>query len=867
MAVTLVTVTGNLETLTGATPSLGRIWFKLNRPDWNLSGDIFAPEYIEAIADVDGAFSMALQSTDDFETGATYSAILKYREPLDGKDREYTLGGRFPLPAGGPWQLGDLLTVPIIAPVPADILALCQAYALAAEADRAASELARDEAVLYGGVQVDTPPDLYALTSGQVAVGQWVLVRSTGWAYQRAADAAFDHDLLTPGGLKLYVPTNGEGEYVAEQLADWADANAAQNTIIAHANRKGSLTKGTAPLTYRYSAQTYDLRAGARTALLAASVTFKGVMSKLRLRDAPFVELGAVGSMAETIRVEGFSPDCSDVPIRSVKTITGATQANPVSITATAHGYLTGEKVRLFDVVGMTQIDDVPFTITVVNANTFTLNGINGTAYGAYVSGGEVRPETDSALVKIINAARIVVRDIKPVRMTHLVKADPPAGCGVSTVDVSDCRLDGHESYDWIAMHTRNAAFGAGLFVKEVSGYPTNVPANPIVLPRPITGATQANPVAVTCTAHGLATGDIVRLSAVGGMTQISGLDFTITVVNANSFTLDGINGTGYSAYTSGGWVNELHWSQPFDTGVVLLNGKWDTARISGGPYMHYAWLWRLRSSGQISFVWEDDARFDYGGKGRIQAVLDGGGISYVQLDGGWHWALDEKFIDLRRQTGATLLNDFKVTNMVVGLTGDSFVDDSANLMINVEVSGCTFGVIGRARRGVAHWINAGASVVLAAMGNVFTKPQNRYGAFAATAFVADKGVTIAAGRIYTVTDNTIAALTTHYDMALAFSGANVRDRMIRANRCVSGVLPEYIAVTGPAAPASGVAVVNYTGLTMLVNLRGGTITSVSKNGTVILSGIAAYSFAVLPGESWSVNYTVIPTLVYSFSD
>ena len=132
MAVDLVTVTGNIETLTGATPSLSRIWFKLNRPSWNLAGDIFAPEYTEAIASAGGAFSVALQSTDDLENGASYSAILRYREPLDGKDREYTLS-TFLLPTGGPYQLGDLLSVPFVEPVPEDILELATAAALRAE--------------------------------------------------------------------------------------------------------------------------------------------------------------------------------------------------------------------------------------------------------------------------------------------------------------------------------------------------------------------------------------------------------------------------------------------------------------------------------------------------------------------------------------------------------------------------------------------------------------------------------------------------------------------------------------------------------------------------------------------------------------
>ena len=208
MTVNLATVTGTLETLTGAAPSLGRMWFRLNRPDWTLTGEIFAPEYIEAIADGSGAFSKALQSTDDFEAGATYSAILKYREPLDGKDREYVLGA-FALPTGGPYELGDLLAVPIIAPVPADILALCQAYAVAADADRVLAQTAAAEAVLYGGIQVSTMDDLYALTAGQVAVGVYVVVKSLGaWLKRVASGGNLAHtasvlawDVLTPSAL------------------------------------------------------------------------------------------------------------------------------------------------------------------------------------------------------------------------------------------------------------------------------------------------------------------------------------------------------------------------------------------------------------------------------------------------------------------------------------------------------------------------------------------------------------------------------------------------------------------------------------------------------------------------------------------
>ncbi len=68
--------------------------------------------------------------------------------------------------------------------------------------------------------------------------------------------------------------------------------------------------------------------------------------------------------------------------------ITGATQANPVVITSVAHELANGERVFVSGVAGMTQINNLTFTTAGVTANTFQLSGVNGTAYGAYASGG-----------------------------------------------------------------------------------------------------------------------------------------------------------------------------------------------------------------------------------------------------------------------------------------------------------------------------------------------------------------------------------------------------------------------------------------------------------------------------------------------
>ena len=77
--------------------------------------------------------------------------------------------------------------------------------------------------------------------------------------------------------------------------------------------------------------------------------------------------------------------------------ITAATAANPVVITSVGHGLSNGDKVGIFDVVGMTEINGLGFTVAGVSANTFQLSGINGSGYTSYTSGGVIHNTTDSS--------------------------------------------------------------------------------------------------------------------------------------------------------------------------------------------------------------------------------------------------------------------------------------------------------------------------------------------------------------------------------------------------------------------------------------------------------------------------------------
>ena len=65
-----------------------------------------------------------------------------------------------------------------------------------------------------------------------------------------------------------------------------------------------------------------------------------------------------------------------------------------------------------------------------------------------------------------------------------------------------------------------------------------------------LTGATNATPIVITFTAHGLTTGARIKITGVVGNTAANGT-FIITKINSNTFSLDGSVGNG--AYVSGG--------------------------------------------------------------------------------------------------------------------------------------------------------------------------------------------------------------------------------------------------------------------------------------------------------------------------
>ena len=61
--------------------------------------------------------------------------------------------------------------------------------------------------------------------------------------------------------------------------------------------------------------------------------------------------------------------------------------------------------------------------------------------------------------------------------------------------------------------------------------------------------------ITVEAASHGLSTGDVVSIVSVGGMTELNGHKFTVTVVDTDNVTLDNTDGSNYDDYTSGGTI------------------------------------------------------------------------------------------------------------------------------------------------------------------------------------------------------------------------------------------------------------------------------------------------------------------------
>jgi len=117
--------------------------------------------------------------------------------------------------------------------------------------------------------------------------------------------------------------------------------------------------------------------------------------------------------------------------------------------------------------------------------------------------------------------------------------------------------------------------------------------------PIAITGITAANPPVVTVASHTFHNTDKVRIYGVSGMTEVNqGLTEAYTVANAaaTTFELSGIDGSAWTAYTSGGYAKEV---KQTITGLSHLEGRYIDIMVDGAKHPQ-----KLVSSGAVTLSW-----------------------------------------------------------------------------------------------------------------------------------------------------------------------------------------------------------------------------------------------------------------------
>ena len=305
------------------------------------------------------------------------------------------------------------------------------------------------------------------------------------------------------------------------------------------------------------------------------------------------------------------------------KVISGASQAFPVVIIATGHGYANGEDVYHDNIVGMTELNGLTYRIGNVTANTYELTGVDGTGFGAYVSGG--------TCARIYTIASPYVEADLP-RLKYTQSAD------VMTIThpsypVKNLTRSGHASWTLTdETFTPSQAFPTGVALTvatagavkvrykvtavNADGTEESLPgsSNSIVA---ITGITKANPAVVTTGAnHNLVSGDEITMTTILGMLELNGFPFLVNVLSPTTYALryldnTNVDSTNYSAYTSGGNVYKL-----FERGL--------TAAMSAANYVDITWNTPLGAA-KFNIYKEKNGLFGYLGSATVPPFRDDG--------------------------------------------------------------------------------------------------------------------------------------------------------------------------------------------------------------------------------------------------
>lgn len=363
---------------------------------------------------------------------------------------------------------------------------------------------------------------------------------------------------------------------------DWSGGQAVQPTPAYHGTdggiaRSGGVDNG--PMTFT------QLNEGIATSLLMSldigrgaghtEVTFAGMQDTgtagHRTGDGTGVWTEGYDNDGEAVGVDSFDPNIvfgfsngnllrstnggqtwfqANEPGGAVVEILSVANTNPVQVTTAGHPFRTGDVVTITGVPGGGGLANGGATITVPagDTKTFTLNGKNGTAVAAF-----------SPFPVVTGDRYLAQRDIVAATLEAPIQIETatPHGCATGQTVRIDA-VEGNTAANntdaqpvWtvtVISPTRFSLDGSdGTLSSPYVAHTGRLRGPAVNGPVPVFGTTNANPapIVVTAQGHGFVAGGLVTITGVTGNTAANVAGQAITVLDANSFALNGVAGNG----------------------------------------------------------------------------------------------------------------------------------------------------------------------------------------------------------------------------------------------------------------------------------------------------------------------------------
>ena len=190
------------------------------------------------------------------------------------------------------------------------------------------------------------------------------------------------------------------------------------------------------------------------------------------------------------------------VKVRNITIVDGLT----LQVTTDYQDWVVGDIINFDALTGMVELNakQVPI-VSITDHYTFNVFPIDTTRFNAYINSG--------------TASKVIAFDTKTKKFNPFANADQKVRCG------------------WV------------YFYVTTSGCSLTDNIN-------IINATQSNPCVLTVPSHNYKDGTQILVDGVNGMTELNGLYYNITVIDSNNISLNGVDSTGYTTYTSRGFTS-----------------------------------------------------------------------------------------------------------------------------------------------------------------------------------------------------------------------------------------------------------------------------------------------------------------------